>query len=79
MARASPNIIVTVTPEVGKTPPHQVLAERTGLRHISVSRVVKDEGCHEGWDDEHQSWIVDEDEAWHISLSLSLFFFLFGF
>ncbi|KAI5862839.1 P-loop containing nucleoside triphosphate hydrolase protein [Durotheca rogersii] len=60
--RTNPNIIITGTPGVGKTTHCEVLAERTGLRHVSVNEVVKDKGCHEGWDDEFLSWIVDEDK-----------------
>ncbi|KAK5663077.1 hypothetical protein OQA88_6493 [Cercophora sp. LCS_1] len=62
MARAAPNIIITGTPGVGKTSHCEMLAERTGLKHISVNQIVKDKECHEGWDDEYQSWIVDEDK-----------------
>ncbi|KAH6658373.1 AAA domain-containing protein [Truncatella angustata] len=60
--RTEPNIVVTGTPGVGKTTHCEVLAERTGLRHLSVNQVVKDKGAHEGWDDEFQSWVVDEDK-----------------
>ncbi|ERT02337.1 transcription initiation factor TFIID subunit 9 [Sporothrix schenckii 1099-18] len=35
-----------------------VLAE---LRHIAVNDVVRDRNCHDGWDAEYQSWLVDED------------------
>lgn len=62
-ARALPNIIVTGTPGVGKTSHCEALAERSGLRHVSVNQVVKDKGCHEGWDEEYQSWVVDEDKV----------------
>ncbi|KAL8376383.1 hypothetical protein RB595_007459 [Gaeumannomyces hyphopodioides] len=62
MSRTLPNIIVTGTPGVGKTTHCEVLAQRTGLKHLSVNQVVKDKQCHEGWDDEYQSWIVDEDK-----------------
>lgn len=61
--RTSPNIIVTGTPGVGKTTHCEILAERTGLRHVSVNQVVKDKECHEGWSDEYHSWIVDEDKV----------------
>ncbi|KAI0194045.1 AAA domain-containing protein [Xylaria flabelliformis] len=60
--RADPNIVVTGTPGVGKTTHCEMLAERTGLRHVSVNQIVKDKDCHEGWDEEYQSWIVDEDK-----------------
>ncbi|KAH6891992.1 AAA domain-containing protein [Thelonectria olida] len=60
--RKSPNVIVTGTPGVGKTTHCEALAERTGLRHLSVNQVVKDKDCHEGWSDEYHSYIVDEDK-----------------
>ncbi|PHH83539.1 hypothetical protein CDD82_7580 [Ophiocordyceps australis] len=60
--RQAPNIIVTGTPGVGKTTHAEALAERTGLRHVSVNQVVKDQECHEGWSSEFQSYIVDEDK-----------------
>ncbi|KZZ89904.1 DUF1671 domain-containing protein [Moelleriella libera RCEF 2490] len=60
--RQAPNIMLTGTPGVGKTTHCESLAERTGLRHISINQVVKDKGCHEGWNEEYQSWIVDEDK-----------------
>lgn len=61
--RSLPNIIVTGTPGTGKTTHCETLAQRTGLRHISVTHIVKDKECHEGWDEEYQSWIVDEDKV----------------
>lgn len=72
--RANPNIIITGTPGVGKTTHAEALAERTGLKHVSVNQVVKDKGCHEGWDDEFLSWIVDEDK---VCFFFGLFLFLF--
>ncbi|KAK1835823.1 putative pos9-activating factor fap7 protein [Podospora conica] len=62
MARTTPNIIITGTPGVGKTSHCALLAERTGLRHLAVNDVAKARDCHDGWDDELQSWIVDEDK-----------------
>lgn len=63
MGRTQPNIIITGTPGVGKTTHCEVLAERTGLKHISVNDIVKEKECHDGWDEEYQSWIVDEDKV----------------
>jgi nucleoside-triphosphatase THEP1 len=63
MARQNPNIIVTGTPGVGKTTHAEQLARSTGLKHISVNQIVKDEGFHEGKDEETGSWIVDEDKV----------------
>ncbi|ERF69327.1 hypothetical protein EPUS_04032 [Endocarpon pusillum Z07020] len=31
------------------------------LRHLSINDLVRQKGCHEGWDEEMRSWIVDED------------------
>ncbi|KAG9202667.1 hypothetical protein B5807_10310 [Epicoccum nigrum] len=62
MARKSPNIILTGTPGVGKTTHAEQLARATGLKHVSVNQIVKDEGFHEGKDEETGSWIVDEDK-----------------
>ncbi|TVY92869.1 Adenylate kinase isoenzyme 6-like protein [Lachnellula willkommii] len=61
-SRSKPNIIVTGTPGVGKTTHCEILAENTGLKHLSINEVVKDRGCHDGYDEEFKSWIVDEDK-----------------
>jgi len=63
MARTNPNIIVTGTPGVGKTTHAEQLARSLGFKHISVNQIVKDEGFHEGKDEETGSWIVDEDKV----------------
>ena len=63
MARKNPNIIITGTPGVGKTTHAEQLAQATGLKHVSVNQIVKDEGFHEGKDEETGSWIVDEDKV----------------
>ena len=68
--RTSPNVVITGTPGVGKTTHCELLAQKTGLRHLSVNDVVKDKGCHEGWDEEYSCWIVDEDRV-RIAISLS--------
>ena len=61
--RNQPNIIVTGTPGVGKTTHCETLAQSTGLQHLSINDVVKERGCHEGYDEEFKSWIVDEDKV----------------
>ena len=61
--RSLPNIIITGTPGTGKTSHAELLAERTELKHISINQIVKDKECHEGYDEEYQSWIVDEDKV----------------
>ena len=61
--RTSPNIVITGTPGVGKTVHCEQLAQETGLRHLSINQVVKERGCHEGYDNELKSYIVDEDKV----------------
>lgn len=69
MARQNPNIVVTGTPGVGKTTHAEQLARSTGFKHVSVNQIVKDEGFHEGKDEETGSWIVDEDKVGHTSFA----------
>lgn len=47
----------------GKTSHCEMVASATGLTHVSVTDVVKDHECHDGYDEELQSWIVDEDKV----------------
>ena len=61
--RQEPNVIITGTPGVGKTTHCEQLKKTTGLKHLSINQVVRDRGCHEGWDDELQTYIVDEDKV----------------
>ncbi|KAF3925621.1 hypothetical protein ABW21_db0206325 [Orbilia brochopaga] len=61
MAR-QPNIIVTGTPGTGKSTHCEMLAEATGLKHLSVNQVAKDNNCYDSYDEELKSWEVDEDK-----------------
>ena len=63
MGRGQPNIIVTGTPGVGKTSHCELLAQNSGLQHLSINQVVKERSCHDGWDEEFKSWMVDEDKV----------------
>ncbi|RAL05660.1 nucleoside triphosphates FAP7 [Aspergillus ibericus CBS 121593] len=60
--RTSPNVIITGTPGVGKTVHCEQLAQETGLQHLSINQVAKDRGCYDTYDNELQSWVVDEDK-----------------
>ncbi|KAL5614191.1 hypothetical protein BROUX41_000030 [Berkeleyomyces rouxiae] len=62
MARTQPNIIITGTPGVGKTTHCEIVAEKTGLKHVSINQIVKDRECHEGYDEKYSCYIVDEDK-----------------
>ena len=69
--RESPNIIVTGTPGVGKTVHCEQLAQDIGLRHLSVNQVAKDRGCFDNYDQELETWVVDEDKVrTHLFLTL---------
>ncbi|KZF23175.1 P-loop containing nucleoside triphosphate hydrolase protein [Xylona heveae TC161] len=62
MVKNNPNVIITGTPGVGKTSHCELLAENTGLKHLSINQIVKERECHDGYDDELKTWIVDEDK-----------------
>ncbi|KAL8761834.1 MAG: hypothetical protein Q9184_002077 [Pyrenodesmia sp. 2 TL-2023] len=62
MSRTKPNIIITGTPGVGKTCLCESLVGSTDLQHLSINRIAKERDCHDGWDNEMRSWIIDEDK-----------------
>ena len=57
---------MTGTPGVGKTTTITSLLSLASssypLKHTSINDIVKSKDCHEGYDDEMQSYIVDEDK-----------------
>jgi hypothetical protein len=79
--RTQPNIIITGTPGVGKTTHCETLAQNTGLKHLSINDIVKERGCHDGYDEEFKSWIVDEDKVCtprHICYEIQLIWVAIG-
>ena len=60
-----PVIIITGTPGTGKTTHAQLLAEESPvpLKHLNVGDFVKEKGLYESYDDEWQSYTVDEDKV----------------
>ncbi|KAK2461806.1 hypothetical protein APHAL10511_006269 [Amanita phalloides] len=60
-ASNGPVIVITGTPGTGKSTHAQLLATEAGLKHINVGEWVKEKGLYEGYDEEWQSYTVDED------------------
>ena len=57
-----PNILLTGTPGTGKSTLAAALAAAApGMHHVNVGELVRDKGLHEGWDEEYESYILDED------------------
>ncbi|CAO2821293.1 unnamed protein product [Amaranthus hypochondriacus] len=61
MTRTKPNILVTGTPGTGKTTIASALAEAAQLRHVNIGELVKEKNLHDGWDEELDCHIINED------------------
>ncbi|KAI0000656.1 P-loop containing nucleoside triphosphate hydrolase protein [Russula compacta] len=63
--RSLPVIVITGTPGTGKTTHAQLLVEHSTvpLQHINISELVVQKKLHDGFDEEWQSYIVDEDKV----------------
>ncbi|KAH7542588.1 hypothetical protein FEM48_Zijuj02G0089900 [Ziziphus jujuba var. spinosa] len=59
--RKKPNILVTGTPGTGKTTTSSALADATQLRHINVGDLVKEKNLHDGWDEQLDCYVINED------------------
>ncbi|TFK76961.1 P-loop containing nucleoside triphosphate hydrolase protein [Pluteus cervinus] len=59
-----PVIVITGTPGTGKSTHAQLLADESPipLKHINVGEMVKERGLYEVYDEEWQSYTVDEDK-----------------
>lgn len=84
MVKRSPVIAITGTPGTGKSTHAQLLVQESPipLKHINVGELVKMEGLHEGFDEEWQSYTVDEDKVCFRSIgqwSSHTLAFLFSF
>uniref|UniRef100_A0A0B6ZMS3 Adenylate kinase isoenzyme 6 homolog n=1 Tax=Arion vulgaris TaxID=1028688 RepID=A0A0B6ZMS3_9EUPU len=60
-ARVSPNIMIAGTPGTGKSTIARELAQRSGLNYINVGEVAESADCLDGYDQELQCGILDED------------------
>ncbi|XP_022758718.1 adenylate kinase isoenzyme 6 homolog [Durio zibethinus] len=59
--RKRPNILVTGTPGTGKTTTSSALVEATQLHHINIGDLVREKNLHDGWDDDLQCHVINED------------------
>ncbi|CAL1538775.1 unnamed protein product [Lymnaea stagnalis] len=62
VSRGAPNIMIAGTPGTGKSTLAKELAQRSGLNYISVGEVAERADCMDGYDDELQCGILDEDK-----------------
>ncbi|GMH39615.1 hypothetical protein BSKO_07513 [Bryopsis sp. KO-2023] len=61
--RRPPNILVTGTPGTGKSTLCEQLAQVTGFRHIDVSQMAKANELCDGYDEQLDSLVIDEDKV----------------
>lgn len=61
MPRSLPNIIITGTPGTGKTTTAQHLITISPLKHLSVTKIAKEQSLFDSYDEELQTHTLDED------------------
>ncbi|XP_073157538.1 adenylate kinase isoenzyme 6 homolog [Henckelia pumila] len=59
--REKPNVLITGTPGTGKTTTSAALAEAVHFRHINIGDLVKEKNLHDGWDDQLECYLINED------------------
>ena len=52
------------TPGTGKSTLGKELAERVGLNYICVGDLAKEQELYDGWDEEHDCHILDDDRVY---------------
>lgn len=61
-SRQRPNVLITGTPGTGKTTFAAALIERAPtLTGVDVGQMVRDKQLHHGWDDQYESYVLDEE------------------
>ncbi|PKU77624.1 adenylate kinase isoenzyme 6 homolog [Dendrobium catenatum] len=59
--RERPNILVTGTPGTGKTTTCSLVADASHLHHIDIGKLVKAKHLYDGWDEEFECLIINEE------------------
>ena len=64
-SRQLPNIVITGTPGTGKSSHAEAFKAACPFEYaiLNVGDIVKERGCHDGWNEEWQSYDVDEDRV----------------
>ncbi|RZK26303.1 MAG: hypothetical protein EOO43_03235 [Flavobacterium sp.] len=58
-----PNILITGTPGTGKTETASSAAVVTGLRHVNVGDLIKENECYEERNEEYDTLVIDDDKV----------------
>ena len=57
------------TPGVGKSTLGAELAQRSGLRYINIGEFAKEEQLYDGYDEQYNCPILNEDQVSHIFMT----------
>jgi len=73
-----PVIVITGTPGTGKSTHAELLSSQSpvSLKNINISEYVKEKGLYEAYDEEWQSYTVDEDRVRLLACFLGLWLFI---
>ncbi|KAJ1928573.1 factor activating pos9, partial [Linderina macrospora] len=61
--RSTPNLLITGTPGTGKTTTAEMVAMATGLKKITVGDLVKERNLHDGYNEEFDTYWLNEDKV----------------
>lgn len=70
-ARNRPNILITGTPGTGKSITATEVSSRTNMIHIDCGELARQHNFYEGWDEQYQCHVLDEDKVVIIVINYS--------